>query len=46
VSGGAFGANIGASLWSNDLGKIGIQKDEEGLRAIRKVIKRLAEFLV
>ena len=44
VSGGAFGANIGASLWSNDLGKRGVEKDEEGLRAIRKVIKRLAEF--
>lgn len=44
VSGGAFGANIGASLWSNDLGKSGVQNDEEGLRSIRKVIKRLAEF--
>ncbi|MFX1393829.1 MAG: flavodoxin family protein [Promethearchaeota archaeon] len=44
VSGGAFGANIGASLWSNDLGKIGVEKDKEGLRSIRKVIKRLAEF--
>jgi len=46
VSGGAFGANIGASLWSNDLGKRGVEKDEEGLKSIRKVIKRLAEFLV
>ncbi|MFW9823418.1 MAG: flavodoxin family protein [Candidatus Thorarchaeota archaeon] len=44
VSGGAFGANLGASLWSNDLGAKGIQKDEEGLRAIRKVIKRMHEF--
>ena len=44
VSGGAFGANLGASLWSRDLGKEGIGKDEEGLRAIRKVIKRLAEL--
>jgi len=44
VSGGAFGANIGASLWSKDLGKEGIEKDEEGLRTIRKVIKRLGEF--
>ena len=44
VSGGAFGANLGASLWSRDLGKEGIEKDEEGLRAIRKVIKRLAEL--
>jgi len=44
VSGGAFGANLGASLWSRDLGKEGIEKDEEGLRTIRKVIKRLAEL--
>jgi multimeric flavodoxin WrbA len=44
VSGGAFGANLGASLWSRDMGKQGIEQDEEGLRTIRKVIKRLAEF--
>ena len=44
VSGGAFGANLGANLWTKDKGKEGIAKDEEGLRSIRKVIKRLAEF--
>jgi multimeric flavodoxin WrbA len=44
VSGGAFGANLGASLWTKDLGKEGIENDEEGLKAIRKVIKRMAEF--
>jgi len=44
VSGGAFGANLGASLWTKDRGKVGIENDEEGLRTIRKVIKRLAEF--
>jgi multimeric flavodoxin WrbA len=44
ISGGAFGANLGAALWSRDEGKQGIEKDEEGLRAIRKVIKRLVEF--
>jgi len=44
VSGGAFGANLGASLWSADKGKEGVQNDEEGLRSIRKIIKRLAEF--
>ena len=45
VSGGAFGANLGAALWTKDKGKEGIAEDEEGLRAIRKVIKRMAEFL-
>ena len=44
VSGGAFGANLGASLWSRDSGKEGVQNDQEGLKTIRKVIKRLAEF--
>ncbi|MFX1323099.1 MAG: flavodoxin family protein [Promethearchaeota archaeon] len=44
VSGGAFGANLGASLWSRDIGKQGIEQDEEGLRTIRKVIKKLSEF--
>ena len=46
VSGGAFGANLGASLWSRDNGKDGVQNDEEGLRTIRKVIKRLAELKI
>jgi multimeric flavodoxin WrbA len=44
VSGGAFGANLGASLWSRDMGKQGVEQDEEGLRTIRKVIKILSEF--
>ncbi len=45
VSGGAFGANLGAGLWTRDQGRKGIEEDEEGLRAIRKVVKRMAEFL-
>lgn len=44
VSGGAFGANLGASLWARDKGKEGIKEDQEGLRTIRKVMKRLGEF--
>jgi multimeric flavodoxin WrbA len=44
VSGEAFGANLGACLWTRDQGKEGVKKDEEGLRTIRKVIKRLATF--
>ncbi len=44
VSGGAFGANIGASLWSQDKGKEGVEQDIEGLKTIRKIVKRLAEF--
>jgi len=44
VSGAAFGANLGACLWSKDQGRKGVEQDEEGLRTIRKVIKRLADF--
>ena len=44
LSGGAFGANLGASLWSNDKGKEGVEQDLEGLRTVRKIIKRLADF--
>jgi len=44
VSGGAFGANLGASLWTKDQGRKGVEADDEGLRAIRKVIKRMTEF--
>ena len=44
VSGGAFGANLGACLWSKDLGKKGIEKDEEGLRTIKKVVNKMAKL--
>jgi multimeric flavodoxin WrbA len=44
VSGGAFGANLGASLWSRDEGKEGVEQDKEGLKAIRMVIKRMGQL--
>jgi len=44
LSGGFFGANLGASLWSRDtLG--GVKADEEGLKALRKTVKRLDKYL-
>ncbi|MBD3193968.1 MAG: flavodoxin family protein [Candidatus Lokiarchaeota archaeon] len=46
VSGGAFGSNLGAALWSDDRGKEGVSNDAEGLKAIRKVIKRANEFKI
>ncbi|ENN96795.1 NADPH-dependent FMN reductase [Methanocaldococcus villosus KIN24-T80] len=45
VSGGSFGANLGASLWSRDKGKEGVKEDEEGLRSLRKTLKRFLEML-
>lgn len=44
LSGGFFGANIGASLWSRDTME-GIKGDEEGFRSLRKTVKRFSEFI-
>jgi multimeric flavodoxin WrbA len=44
ISGGAFGANIGATFWSKDTME-GIQEDKEGLKSLKKTIKRFAEFV-
>lgn len=44
VSGGFFGANLGASFWSKDT-LIGVKNDEEGYRSLRKTIKRFAEYM-
>lgn len=44
LSGGVFGANLGASLWSKDDVE-GIMADEEGLRSLKKTLKRLSEYL-
>jgi multimeric flavodoxin WrbA len=44
VSGGSFGANLGATFWSKDTLK-DAKQDEEGFRSLRKTVKRFAEFL-
>lgn len=44
LSGGSFGANIGASFWSRDTME-GIKDDEEGFRSLRKTVKRFSEFI-
>ncbi len=44
VSGGAFGANLGASFWSKDtLG--GVKTDDEGFRSLRKTVNRFAAVI-
>ena len=43
VSGGFFGANLGATFWSRDSLE-GAMKDEEGFRSLRKTVKRFAEM--
>jgi multimeric flavodoxin WrbA len=44
VSGGFFGANLGATLWSKDT-LDGVKQDEEGFRSLKKTVKHFAEVL-
>jgi multimeric flavodoxin WrbA len=44
ISGGFFGANLGATFWSQDSLE-GVLKDEVGFRSLRKTVKRFAEAL-
>jgi multimeric flavodoxin WrbA len=46
VSGGPFGANLGGSAWSRDLGKEGAEKDAEGLKTLHRTIDRLIEVTI
>jgi multimeric flavodoxin WrbA len=44
LSGGSFGANLGATFWSKDTLE-GIKKDEEGFRTLKKTMKKFITFL-
>jgi multimeric flavodoxin WrbA len=44
VSGGFFGANLGATFWSKDTLE-GAKQDEEGFISLKKTVKRFAVFL-
>lgn len=44
VSGGFFGANLGAAFWSKDTLE-GVKSDEEGYRSLKKTVKRFAEYV-
>ena len=44
VSGGFFGANLGATFWTKDTLE-GAKQDEEGFRSLKKTVKRFAEFI-
>lgn len=41
VGGGAFGANLGAAVWSHDKGADGVRDDEVGIAAVHRVVDRL-----
>jgi multimeric flavodoxin WrbA len=44
ISGGAFGANLGANFWSKDTLE-GVKEDKEGFRSMKKTLKKFAEAL-
>ncbi len=44
VSGGFFGANLGATFWTKD-NLESAKLDEEGFKSLKKTVKRFAEFL-
>jgi len=44
ISGGSFGANLGATFWSKDTLE-GVKTDEEGFRTLKKTTKKFARFL-
>jgi multimeric flavodoxin WrbA len=44
ISGGPFGANLGATFWSKDTLE-GVKEDEEGLKSLKKTVKKFAEFM-
>jgi multimeric flavodoxin WrbA len=44
VSGGFFGANLGATFWTKDT-LDGVKQDEEGFKSLKKTVKRFAETL-
>jgi len=44
ISGGSFGANLGATLWSRDSLE-GVMRDDEGFRSLKKTVRNFAEFL-
>lgn len=44
ISGGPFGANLGANFWSKDTLEA-VKEDKEGFKSLKKTIKRFAEAL-
>ncbi|HDD36486.1 MAG TPA: flavodoxin family protein [Archaeoglobus veneficus] len=44
ISGGSFGANLGATFWSKNTLE-GVKEDEEGFRSLKKTVKKFAELL-
>jgi hypothetical protein len=43
VGGGSFGANLGGTFWSKDKGAEGVSEDSEGMRSLKKTLKKLIQ---
>ena len=43
VGGGSFGANLGGTFWSKDKGAEGVLEDSEGMRSLKKTLKKLIQ---
>ncbi|KXS44885.1 MAG: NADPH-dependent FMN reductase [Methanolobus sp. T82-4] len=43
IGGGSFGSNFGGTFWSQDKGAEGVAEDSEGLRSLRRTMKKLME---
>ncbi len=41
IGGGAFGANLGATIWSKDKKAAGAEADKQGLKTLHKTVNRL-----
>jgi multimeric flavodoxin WrbA len=44
VSGGFFGANLGATFWTKDTLE-GVKQDDDGSKSLKKTVKRFTEYL-
>lgn len=44
ISGGSFGANLGATFWSKDTLEE-VKKDKEGFRTLKKTVKKFMNFI-
>ena len=45
VSGGSFGANLGATFWSKDKGMKGVEADITGLKTLFRTVDRVIEVV-
>ncbi len=43
IGGGSFGANLGGTFWSKDSGAEGVSEDLEGMKSLRKTLKKLIQ---